>query len=246
MNKCASLSLTLSHAASRSLSFVLPLALSEPVRQTAPAVRPRRLRLAGVAVTAALLDMARLSHLLLLLGLQGHVSSVATATPAHDGHVVLVVAAEHAALLVVGGHLDVVAALGAAARAAPPEEDVHAVPCLGAEGEIDERVEQRRRVHRPFHDGLVALSVEARDEAVEVEGHEAALHLPVGHDVVDVEELVGGARGLVEEDEEEGDDREPELGRAQLPRAAAARLHEQGPPRDEEENHRQHEGQDRR
>ena len=80
------------------------------------------------------------------------------------------------------------------------------------EGEVDEGVEERGRVDGPLHDGLVALAVEAGDEPVEVEGHEAVLDLPVGHDVVDVEELVGGARGLVEEDEEEGDDGEPVVG----------------------------------
>ena len=69
--------------------------------------------------------------------------------------------AEHASLLVVGGHLGVVAALGAAARAALAEEDEDAVARLGAEGEVEQRVQQRRRVHRPLHHGLVALAVDA-------------------------------------------------------------------------------------
>ena len=230
-------------------THTLFLTCSEPVREAAPAVGPRRPRLAvfsAAVAPAALVAAARArrpSHLLLLLGLEGHVRAVA----AHGSDVVLVVA-EHAALLVVGGHLDVVAALGAAAGAAPPEEDVDAVPRLGAEGEVDERVEERRRVHRPLHHGLVALGVEAGDEAggEALEGQEAGLDLPVRHDVVEVEEFVGCARGLVEEDEEEGDDGEPELGGAQLAGAAAEHLHQQRPPRDEEQDHRQHEGQQRR
>ena len=66
------------------VTFSLSLS-SEPVRETAPAVRPRLARLApAVAFFAAVL-----SHLLLLLRLQGHVGAVAAAH--HAAHVVLVV-----------------------------------------------------------------------------------------------------------------------------------------------------------
>ena len=43
---------------------------------------------------------------------------------------------------------------------------------------------------------------------------------------MDVPELERGAGGLVEEDHEEGDEREPELGRAQLASAAPEHLRE--------------------
>ena len=68
------------HGTCHFLSLFLP---SEPVGETAPAVRPRLARLAPVAIAAVL------SHLLLLLRLQGHVGAVAAAH--HAAHVVLVV-----------------------------------------------------------------------------------------------------------------------------------------------------------
>jgi hypothetical protein len=173
-----------------------------------------------------------LSHLLLLLGLERDVRRVL------EGQgVVLLLLSEHPALLVVRGYLDVIRALGAAARAALPEEDKHAVPCLGAEGEVEHRVEEGGCVHGPLHNGPVALAVETGDECLEW-----SEDAPGGEHVVDVEELVGRTRGLEEEDEEEGDDGEPELGRAELPRAASADLDEEGTPRDEEKDDGQREG----
>ena len=150
----------------------------------------------------------------------------------------LVVLGQHAALLVVGGDLDVGAGFGAAATAHPGEEDVDAVTGLGREGEVDERVEQRRGVNGPLHDRLVALALQSRDELIQFD------EFVVDEDVVQVPQLEGRPRGLEDEDEEEGDDREPELGVAQLSGAAPEHLHEQGPPRDEEQDQRQQEGED--
>ena len=150
----------------------------------------------------------------------------------------LVLLAEHAALLVVGGHLDVVSALGAAAGAEPGEEDVDAVSGLRGEREVEEGVEEGGGVDGPLHDGLVALAVEAGDEGVELE------EVVVDEDVVDVPELERRAGGLVEEDHEEGDEGEPELGGAELARAAGADLHQEGPPRDEQEDEGQYERQE--
>lgn len=125
---------------------------------------------------------------------------------------------EHLPFLVVRSHLDVVAGsrLAAAARAHPGEEDAEPVAGLRREGKVEERVEQRRGVDRPFHDGLVGLI--QGQEGVQLE--EAV----VGEDVVEVEELEGGSGGFPEEDQEEGDDGEPELRGAELTGAAGADL----------------------
>ena len=93
------------------------------------------------------------------------------------------------------------------------------MPGLGGEGEVEEGVEEGGGVDGPLHDGDVGLGVDVGDEGVE--GSDVG---PVGEDVVDVEELEGRAGGLVDEDEEEGDEGEPELGAAQLAGAAAEHL----------------------
>ena len=153
-------------------------------------------------------------HFVFLLGLEGHVGVVQVSRLV----LVEVVHLQHLALLVVGSDLDVVAGgrLAAAARAHPAEEDAEAVPGLGGEGEVEQRVEERGGVDGPLHDGLVRF-VE-RQEGVQAE--EAV----VGEDVVEVEELEGGSGGFPEEDEEEGDEREPELGGAELTGAAGTDL----------------------
>ena len=153
-------------------------------------------------------------HFVFLLGLEGNVGVVQVSRLV----LVHVVHLQHLALLVVGGDLDVVAGgrLAAAARAHPAEEDAEAVPGLGGEGEVEQRVEQRGREDGPLHDGLVRL-VERQEG---VQGEEAV----VGEDVVEVEELERGSRGFPEEDQEQGDDREPELGGAELAGAAGTDL----------------------
>ncbi len=92
-------------------------------------------------------------HFVLLLGLQRHVGLIRV-----DGVSVLVVLGQHAALLIIGGHFDVVAGLGAAAAAHAREQDVDAVTRLGREREVDEGVKKGRSVNRPLHHRLVALT----------------------------------------------------------------------------------------
>jgi len=153
-------------------------------------------------------------HFVFLVGLERDVAVVQV-----SGLVLVIVGyLEHLALLVVGRQLDVVAGgrLGAAARAHPAEEDAEAVPRLRGEGEVEQRVQQRRRVDGPLHDGLVGLV--QRQERAQLE--EAV----GGEDVVEVEELEGGPGGFAEEDEEEGNDGEPELGGAELAGAAGTDL----------------------
>ncbi len=62
--------------------------------------------------------------------------------------------------------------------------------------------------------------------------------------MVQVPQLEGRSRRLEDEDEEDGDDREPELRVAEFARATAAHLNEEGPPRDEEQHERRDEGQE--
>ena len=87
---------------------------------------------------------------------------------------------------------------------------------LRGEGEVEEGVEQRRCIDGPLHDGLVRFV--QRQEGVQLED------VSGGEDVVEVEELERGSGGFPEEDQEQGDDREPELGGAKLAGAAGADL----------------------
>ena len=87
---------------------------------------------------------------------------------------------------------------------------------LRGEGEVEEGVEQRRCIDGPLHDGLVRFV--QRQEGVQLED------VSGGEDVVEVEELEGGSGGFPEEDQEQGDDREPELGGAELAGAAGTDL----------------------
>ena len=84
-------------------------------------------------------------------------------------------------------------------------------------------MQECRRVDCPLHDRLVDFGV--RELCWRGDGSDSG---PRGEDVVEVEELEGGARGLEEEDHEEGDDGEPELGGAEPPRAATADLSTEG------------------
>ena len=145
---------------------------------------------------------------------------------------------KHLTLLVIGSDLDVV--LGgrftAAARAHAAEEDADSVAGLGREGEVEERVKERWSIDCPLHDGLVRFV--QWQESVQLDD------LPVGDDVVGVEELKGSPGGFPEEDEKEGDDGEPELGGAELAGAAGADLNEEREPGQDEEHNGDDEGDD--
>jgi hypothetical protein len=81
---------------------------------------------------------------------------------------------------------------------------------VGGEGEVEKRVDHGWRVHGPLHHRLVRLRVKLEELR---QGEESAIsRRPVGEDVVDVEELEGSSGRLKDEDQEEGDEREPEVG----------------------------------
>ena len=83
---------------------------------------------------------------------------------------------------------------------------------ISGEGKVEKRVDHGRRVHGPLHHRLVRLRVKLEEFG---QGEETSLpRRPVGENVVDVEELEGRAGCLEDEDEEEGDEREPEVGGA--------------------------------
>ncbi len=79
-------------------------------------------------------------------------------------------------------------------------------------------MQERGSVDGPLHDGLVRF-VE-RQEGLQFQIRDVS----GGEDVVEVEELEGSSGGLPDEDEEEGDQRQPELGRAKLAGAAGTDL----------------------
>ena len=92
---------------------------------------------------------------------------------------------------------------------------------VGAEGEVEQGVEEGGGVHGPLHDADVRL---AEGQGQKLADGKHLAELPVGENVVDVEHLEGGPRRLVDEDEEDCDDGLPELRRAELLGAAAADL----------------------
>ena len=155
-------------------------------------------------------------HFVFLLGLERNIWIVISGLVL----VLMVLLLKHLALLIVRSDLDILVGgrLAAAARAHPAEEDAEAVASFRREGEVENRVQKRGGVDGPLHNGLVGF-VE-RQEGVQVDVGEVA----GGEDVVDVEELEGGPGGLPDEDEEEGDQRQPELGRPELAGAAGADL----------------------
>lgn len=98
------------------------------------------------------------------------------------------------------------------------------MPGLGAECEIQQRVEQCGGIDGPLHHCPVGLI--ERQKVVQLDD------APLGQDVVEVEELKGGTAGLVEQNHEQGDQAQPKLRGAELAGAASADLHQQGPPWD--------------
>ena len=81
---------------------------------------------------------------------------------------------------------------------------------VGGEGKVEKRVDHGRGVHGPLHHRLVRLRVQLEELR---QGEETSFpRRPVGEDVVDVEELEGSSGRLKDENEEEGDEREPEVG----------------------------------
>jgi len=110
---------------------------------------------------------------------------------------------------------------------------------VGAEGEVEERVEHGGGVNRPLHHRDVGFA--QGDEGVQRQPRHGA---PVGKGVVHVEQLEGRAAGLEDEDEEEGNQGEPEVGGAETTGAAAGGLDEQREPGDDQENDREHEGEE--
>ena len=127
---------------------------------------------------------------------------------------------------------------------------------LGAEREVQKGMKKRGCVNGPLHHGpgkiryllsvmLIALFLSVVPVALCVELGQKLVnwqYIPVGENVLEVEKLKGCARGLVEEDHKERNEAEPELAGPQFARAAAANLHEECPPGEEEHNDRQAEG----
>ena len=155
-------------------------------------------------------------HFIFLLGLQRNVGIVVSGLVL----VWMMLLLKHLTFLVVRSDLHVVVRgrLAAAARTHPAEEDAEAVASFRREGEVEDRVQERGSVDGPLHDGLVRF-VE-RQEGVQFQIRDVS----GDEDVVEVEELEGSSGGLPDEDEEEGDQRQPELGRAKLAGAAGADL----------------------
>ena len=105
-------------------------------------------------------------------------------------------------------------------------------------------MQKSRCVDGPFHRGDVRLRIDVGDEGRR--RGPGSEDVPIDDDMVNVEQLEGRAGGLVEEDHEKGDEREPEFGAAKLAGAAAADLDEERPPRDKQEDQGQHERQEGR
>ena len=112
---------------------------------------------------------------------------------------------------------------------------------VGAEGEVEERVNHGGGVDGPLHDSDVGLA--QRQELLQ--GEEGA-GVPVGQNILHVEELEGGAGSLEDEDDEEGDDGEPEVRWPESASAASSALDEESEPWDDQEDHGQHEGEEER
>ena len=77
---------------------------------------------------------------------------------------------------------------------------------ISAECEVEQRMNHGWSIDCPLHDSNVRLS--QRQELCQ--GKERS-SVPVGQHVLHVEQLEGGAGGLEDEDEEEGDEGEPEV-----------------------------------
>ena len=110
---------------------------------------------------------------------------------------------------------------------------------VGAEGEVEQGVNHGGGVDSPLHDSNVGL---AQGQEL-LQGEERA-SLPVGQDILHIEELEGSAGGLEDEDDEEGDDGEPEVGGSESASATSSALDEESKPGDDQEDYGQHEGEE--
>ena len=77
---------------------------------------------------------------------------------------------------------------------------------IGAESEIEQGVNHGRGVHCPLHDGNVGLA-----QRQELGQRQQRSKFPVGQHVVDIEQFKWCTGSFKDEDEEESDQREPEV-----------------------------------
>ena len=116
------------------------------------------------------------------------------------------------------------------------------MPGVGAEGEVEERVDHGGGEDGPLHHRFVGLA-----ERQELLGQrQQTSSFPFGQNHLDVEQLERGAGCLEDEDEEESDEGEPEVGGSETSCAASSGLDEEGEPGDDQEDDRQEEGEDER
>ena len=110
---------------------------------------------------------------------------------------------------------------------------------VGAEGEVEQRVDHGGGVDRPLHHRDVGLA--HRDEGVQ---GQPVTQGPVSEHVVHIEQLERSSAGLEDEDEEESDQGQPEVGGAETTGAASGGLDEEREPGDDQEDDGQDEGEE--
>ena len=116
------------------------------------------------------------------------------------------------------------------------------MPGVGAEGEVEERVDHGGGEDGPLHHRFVGLA--ERQELLSQRQQTSSF--PFGQNHLDVEQLERGAGCLEDEDEEESDEGEPEVGGSETSCAASSGLDEEGEPGDDQEDHGEGEGEEER
>lgn len=113
------------------------------------------------------------------------------------------------------------------------------MPGVSAEGEVEQGVDHSGGVDGPLHDGDVGLT-----QGQELGQGEQGAGIPVGQNILHVEQLEGSAGGFEDEDDEEADEREPEVGGSESASATSGALNKESKPGDDQEDDREHEGQE--
>jgi len=113
------------------------------------------------------------------------------------------------------------------------------VSSIRAEGEVEQRMNHDGSVDCPLHDGDVGLA-----ERQELRYRKNCSNFKIGHNILHIKQLEWGARGFKDQNEEQSDQRQPEVGWPETAGAASSGLDEESEPRDDQEDDGENEGEE--